>query len=139
MSWVVGLPNNSYKPITNTAWVRGRLCKLQKGCTRLAATSDKVYQLLAYGRWFSPGTPLLPPLKLVAMIQLKVALSTTTKIVLYCMSNYNVHVHLNFTWNCYIVFGTLDMNIRKGKKIMLNRLTWNSLLTNGNGCLRKIR
>ena len=29
-----------------------RLCKLQKGCTRLAATSDKVYQLLAHGRWF---------------------------------------------------------------------------------------
>jgi len=36
------------------AWVRARLCKLQKGCTRLAATSDKVYQLLAHGRWFSP-------------------------------------------------------------------------------------
>jgi hypothetical protein len=32
-------------------------CKLQKGCTRLAAASDKVYQLLAHGRWFSPGTP----------------------------------------------------------------------------------
>jgi hypothetical protein len=31
--------------------------KLQKGCTRLAAASDKVYQLLAHGRWFSPGTP----------------------------------------------------------------------------------
>jgi hypothetical protein len=30
MSWVVGLPNNSYKPITNTAWVRTWLCKLQK-------------------------------------------------------------------------------------------------------------
>jgi hypothetical protein len=29
----------------------------KKGCTRLAATSDKVYQLLAQGRWFSPGTP----------------------------------------------------------------------------------
>jgi hypothetical protein len=28
-----------------------------KGCTRLAAASDKVYQLLAHGRWFSPGTP----------------------------------------------------------------------------------
>jgi len=27
MSYVVGLPNNSYKPITNTAWVRSRLCK----------------------------------------------------------------------------------------------------------------
>jgi hypothetical protein len=29
----------------------------KKGCTRLAATCDKVYQLLAHGRWFSPGTP----------------------------------------------------------------------------------
>jgi hypothetical protein len=28
-----------------------------KGCTRLAAASDKAYQLLAHGRWFSPGTP----------------------------------------------------------------------------------
>jgi hypothetical protein len=57
--YVVGLHNNSYKPITNTAWVRARLCKLQKriACTRLAAASDKVYQLLAHGRWFSP--PLL--------------------------------------------------------------------------------
>jgi hypothetical protein len=33
------------------------LCKLQKKCTRLAAASDKVYQWLAHGRWFSPGTP----------------------------------------------------------------------------------
>jgi hypothetical protein len=32
-------------------------CKLHKGCTRLAAASDKVYQLLAHGRWFSPDTP----------------------------------------------------------------------------------
>jgi hypothetical protein len=38
------LPNNSFKPITNTAWVRARLFKLQKN-----------YQLLAHGRWFSPG------------------------------------------------------------------------------------
>jgi len=29
----------------------------KKGCTRLAAASDIVYQLLAHGRWFSPGTP----------------------------------------------------------------------------------
>jgi hypothetical protein len=27
---IVGLLNNSWKPITNTAWVRARLCKLQK-------------------------------------------------------------------------------------------------------------
>ena len=33
----------------------------KKGCTRLATASDKVYQLLAHGRWFSPL------LKLVAM------------------------------------------------------------------------
>jgi hypothetical protein len=57
MSQIVGLPNNSYKPITNTAWVQVRLCKLQQGCTPLAAASDKVYQLLAHGRWFTPGTP----------------------------------------------------------------------------------
>jgi hypothetical protein len=57
MSYVVGLPNNSYKPMTNTAWVRARLCELQKKCTPPAVTSDKVYQLLANVRWFSPGTP----------------------------------------------------------------------------------
>ena len=57
MSLVHGLSNNSYKPITNTAWVCPRRCKLQKGCTRLAVASDKVYQLLAHGRWFSPCTP----------------------------------------------------------------------------------
>jgi hypothetical protein len=43
-----GLPNISYKPITNTTLIRARLCKLQKRCTRLAAASDKVYQLLAH-------------------------------------------------------------------------------------------
>jgi hypothetical protein len=56
MSYVVG-SNSSYKPISNAAWVRAQLCKLQKECTRLAAASDKVYQLLAQDRWFSPGTP----------------------------------------------------------------------------------
>ena len=40
------------------ARVRAQLCKLQKRVhSRLAAASDKVYQLLAHGRWFSPGTP----------------------------------------------------------------------------------
>ena len=81
MSQVVGLPNNSYKPITNTAWVRARLCKLQKGCTRLAAASDKVYQLLAHGRWFSPDTPASSTTKTgrhdIAEILVKVALKQT--------------------------------------------------------------
>jgi len=61
-------------------WVRARLCKLQKGCTRLSAASDKVYQLLAHGRWFSPGTAASFTTKTgrydIAEILLKVALST---------------------------------------------------------------
>ena len=77
MSQVVG-SHNSFKPITNTAWVRARLCKLQKGCTRLAAESDKAYQLLPHGRWFSPGTPASSTAKTgrhdIAEILLKVAL-----------------------------------------------------------------
>jgi hypothetical protein len=69
------LPNNSYKPITNAAWVRPRLCKLQKGCTRLA--SDKVYQLLAHGRWFSPASSTTKTGRHdIAEILLKVALNT---------------------------------------------------------------
>jgi hypothetical protein len=84
MSYVVGLPSNSYKPITNTAWVRARICILQKGCTRLAAASDKVYQLLAHGRWFYPGTPASSTNKTgrhdITEILLKVALTTKNKI-----------------------------------------------------------
>jgi hypothetical protein len=47
-------------------------------CTRLAATCDKIYQLLAHGRWFSPGTPASSTTKTgchdIAEILLKVAL-----------------------------------------------------------------
>ena len=84
MSKAVGLPNNSYKPITNAAWVRARLCKLQKGCTRIAAASDKVYQLLAHGRWFSAGTPASSTTTTgrhdIAEILLKVGLNTKNQI-----------------------------------------------------------
>jgi hypothetical protein len=56
----------------------GSLCKLQKGCIRLPAASDKVYRLLAYGRWFSPGTAASSTTKTgrhdIAEILLKVAL-----------------------------------------------------------------
>jgi len=62
------------------AWVRAHLCKLQKRCTRLAAASDKVYQLLAQGWWFSPGAPASFTTKTgrhdIAEILLKVALNT---------------------------------------------------------------
>ena len=60
------------------SWFCARLCKLQKGCTRLTATSDKVYQLFAHGRWFTPGTPASSTTKTgrhdIAEILLKVAL-----------------------------------------------------------------
>ena len=66
------------------AWVRARLCKIQKRCTRLAAASDKVYQLLAHGRWFSPGTPDSSTAKTgrhdITEILLKVALRTKNQI-----------------------------------------------------------
>jgi hypothetical protein len=68
MSYVVTLPNNSYKPDTNTAWVCDGFVNYKKRCTRLAVASDQVYQLLAHGRWFSPLLRLPSPLKLVAMI-----------------------------------------------------------------------
>jgi len=50
----------------------------KKGCTRLAAASDKVYQLFAHGWWFSPGTPGSSTTKIgrhdIAEILFKVAL-----------------------------------------------------------------
>jgi hypothetical protein len=51
--------------------------------TRLAAASEKDYQLLANGRWFSPGTPSSSTTKTgrhdIAEILLKVALNTKNK------------------------------------------------------------
>ena len=58
---------------------------LLKRCTRLTATSDKVYQLLAHGQWFSPGAPASSTTTTgrhdVAEILLKVALSTDNQII----------------------------------------------------------
>jgi hypothetical protein len=52
----------------------------KKECTQLAAASDKDYQLLAHGRWVSPGTPASSTTKTgrhdIAEILLKVALNT---------------------------------------------------------------
>jgi hypothetical protein len=76
-------------------WVRARLCKLQKGCTRLAAASDKVYQLLAHGRWFSPASSTTKTGRHdIAEILLKVALNTKkSKSSLYI---YIYIGHINF-------------------------------------------
>ena len=52
--------------------------------TRLLAASDKVYQLLVHGRWFSPGTPASSTTKTgrhdIAEILLKVALNSINQI-----------------------------------------------------------
>jgi hypothetical protein len=83
------------------AWVRARLCKLQKGCTRLTVASDKVYQLLAHGRWFSPGPPASSTTKTgrhdIAEIMLKVALNTIHQI----KSN---QISLSVTYGRVVVF-----------------------------------
>jgi hypothetical protein len=51
--------------------------------TRLAAASDKIYQLLVHGRWFSPGTLASSTTKTgrhdIAEILLKVASNTINK------------------------------------------------------------
>jgi hypothetical protein len=55
----------------------------KKGYTRLTAASDKAYQLLAYGWWFSPCTPASSTTKTsrhdIAEILLKVVLNTKIK------------------------------------------------------------
>jgi len=49
----------------------------KKGCTRFAVASDKVYQLLAHGRWFSPASSTTKTGRPdIAEILLKVAWNT---------------------------------------------------------------
>jgi len=56
----------------------------KKGCTQDTVVSDKVYQLLAHGRWFSPGTSASSTTKTgrhyIAEILLKVAINTINQI-----------------------------------------------------------
>jgi hypothetical protein len=67
---VLGWPLPKFCPVIPTSNQYGRQA------TRLA--SDKVYQLLAHGRWFPPGTPVSSTTKTgrhdIAEIFLKVAL-----------------------------------------------------------------
>jgi hypothetical protein len=53
----------------------------KKGCTRLATASDKVYQLLAHGQWFSPASSTTKTGRHdIAEILLKVALNIINQI-----------------------------------------------------------
>jgi hypothetical protein len=77
------------------------LVNYKKGCTRLAAASDKVDQLLAHGRWFYPGTLASSTIKTghhdIAEILLKVALNTKYQII-KSVSSYST-VSRNFLTN----------------------------------------
>jgi hypothetical protein len=63
----------------------------KKWCTRLAAASDKVYQLLAHGLWFSPASSTTKTGRHdITEILLKVALSTQKSInqILVCTTGF---------------------------------------------------
>jgi hypothetical protein len=66
---------------------------------RFAAASDKVYQLLAHGRWFSPGTPASSNTKTgrhdIAEIFLKVALNTKNQ-------------SINQSRQCFVIFSNIN-------------------------------
>jgi hypothetical protein len=61
--------------------------KNYKRCTQLAIASDKVYQLLAHGQWFSPGTLASSITKTghldIAEMLLKVGLNTINQTIIY--------------------------------------------------------
>ena len=69
---------------------------ITKGGTRLATASDKVDQLLAHGRWFSPGTPASSTTKTsrhdITEILLKVALNTINQSSIIILLNVNREV-----------------------------------------------
>ena len=64
MSQVVG-SNNSYKPITNTAWVHASLCKSQKGALD---SKSQVIKFTSCVPMVGGSLRFPPPLKLVATI-----------------------------------------------------------------------
>jgi hypothetical protein len=68
------------------AWVRARICKLQKWCTGLSAASDTAYQLLDHGRWFSPTSSATKTGRHdIAEILLKAALNTKNNNMCKCI------------------------------------------------------
>ena len=87
----------------------------KKGCTQLAATSDKVYQLLAHGRWFSPGTTTSFITKTgchdIAEILLKVALNTKNQIILWYVQVCVVFFQLN-THSFYTITAVCEISSR---------------------------
>ena len=76
----------------------------KKGCTRLAAANDNVYQLLAQGWWFFPGSPASSTTKTgrhdIAEILLKVAFinQKSNQICSFEISiQFAVHIYMFFS------------------------------------------
>jgi len=99
----------------------------KKGCTRLAAASDKVYQLFSHGRWLSPGTPASSITKTgrhdIAEILLKVALkhqksNQINQIICDFMYLYRIVVHTNF---CSLNFFT-EKNTKDKSQLWLLKI-----------------
>jgi hypothetical protein len=85
------------------------LVNYKKGCTRLATASDKVYQLLAHGQWFSPASSTTKTGRHdIAEILLKVALKhqksiknpSTIQLGHIGLQN----IHKTFKFNCTYVW-----------------------------------
>ena len=75
----------------------------KKGCTRFAVASDKVYQLLAHSRWFSPSIPASSTTKTgrydIAEILLKVALKHQKSINLIVLFRGGRRQKLTIVWS----------------------------------------
>jgi len=84
LSWVVGLPSNSYKPITNTAWFTPGFVNYKKGALDSHPQVIKFTSCLPMVGGSLWVLRLLPPLKTgrhdIAEIFLKVALNTISQI-----------------------------------------------------------
>ena len=91
--------------LPKSTWVHAQLCKLQKGCTRLAAASDKVYQLLAQCLWFSPASSTTKTGRHdIAEILLKVALKH--------QNSNQINQQIPHLWTSYIAtFQTLQSSL----------------------------
>jgi hypothetical protein len=73
-----------------TSFSGGRFVNYTKRCTRLAAASDEVYQLLAHGRWFSPASSTTKTGRHdIAEILLKVALNTKNQSIIQPTPRYS--------------------------------------------------
>ena len=115
-SWIYLTTHTSLSPIRRGFELS--LVNYKKGCIRLAAASDKVYQLLVHDRWFSPGTLASSTTKIdchdIAEILLKLALNTINKSINQINSNKNVDI-FSAHCTCFTFWNNLNQVHSKSK------------------------